>query len=82
MLGVIDDDDREASAPSRPTPQRLADLQKRLRYGFLMGLQTPDAVAERVARFVALTGDLDGLDRLYATFAAVTPADVQAAAER
>jgi predicted Zn-dependent peptidase len=47
-----------------------------------MGLQTPDDVAQRVAQFVALSGDLTGLDRLHATYAAITPADVQAAAER
>jgi predicted Zn-dependent peptidase len=47
-----------------------------------MGLQTPDAVASRVAQFIALSGDLKDLDRLYATYAAITPADVQTAAER
>ena len=47
-----------------------------------MGLQTPDSVAGRVAPFVALSGNLAGLDQLYATYAAITPADVQAAADR
>jgi zinc protease len=80
VLGVID----ETVAEFREMPpdaQRLADLKSRLKYGFLMGLQTPDAVASRVARFLAIDGDLSGLDRLYATFDEVTPADVQAAAE-
>jgi zinc protease len=81
VLGVIDETVATLRAEP-PDAQRLADLQKRLRYGFLMGLQTPDAVANRVAQFVALSGDLAGLDRLYATYAAITPADVQAAAER
>jgi zinc protease len=79
VLGVID----ATIARFRSTPPdaaKLADLQRRLRYGFLMGLQTPEAVASRVTPFVALGGDLTGLDRLYATFGAVTPADVQAAA--
>jgi predicted Zn-dependent peptidase len=47
-----------------------------------MGLQTPEEVASRVTQFIALSGDLAVLDRLYATFALVTPADVQAAAEQ
>jgi zinc protease len=81
VLGVIDETTRKFRAEP-PEAKRLADLQKRLRYGFLMGLQTPDAVASRVAQFIALSGDLKGLDRLYATYAAVTPADVQTAAER
>ena len=81
VLGVIDETIATfRSAP--PDAARLADLQRRLRYGFLMGLQTPDDVASRVAQFVALSGDLTGLDRLHATYAAVTPADVRTAAER
>jgi zinc protease len=81
VLGVIDETiARFRAAP--PEASRLTDLQRRLRYGFLMGLQTPDAVASRVAQFVALSGDLTGLDRLHATYAAITPADVQTAAER
>jgi len=81
VLGVID----ETVAKFRDAPPdagRLADLKRRLRYGFLMGLQTPEAVAGRVAQFVALSGDLSGLDRLYATYAAITPEDVHAAAEQ
>jgi zinc protease len=65
-----------------PDAGRLADLQRRLRYGFLMGLQTPDSVASRTAPFIALHGDLRGLDRLYETYAAITPADVHEAALR
>jgi zinc protease len=81
VLGVIDETIAQLRARP-PEAQRLADLQRRLRYGFLMGLETPDAVASRVAQFVALSGDLTNLDQLYATYAAVTPADVQAAAQR
>ena len=80
VIAAID----EAIAAYRDAPpdaERLAALQRRLRYGFLMGLQTPDAVAGRVAQFIAVGGDLKNIDTLYATYAAVTPADVQAAAE-
>jgi zinc protease len=81
VLGVIDATIAESHA-TEPDRQRLADLQRRLHYGFLMGLETPDSLAARVAPFIALHGDLRGLDRLYATYAAVTPADVHAAAQR
>jgi len=80
VLGVIDETIAQFRA-APPDSSRLSDLQKRLRYGFLMGLQTPDAVASRVAQFIALSGDLAGLDRLHATYAAITPADVQTAAQ-
>jgi zinc protease len=79
VLGVID----AAIAGVRAAPPdgaRLADLQRRLKYGFVMGLQTPDAVAQRLARFIALTGNLDGVRKLYTTYSAVTPEDVQRAA--
>ena len=79
VLGVID----AAIASVRAAPPdgaRLADLQRRLKYGFVMGLQTPDAVAQRLARFIALTGNLDGVRKLYTTYSAVTPEDVQRAA--
>jgi zinc protease len=79
VLGVIDATIAGArTAP--PDAARLADLQRRLKYGFIMGLQTPDAVAQRLARFIALTGNLDGVRKLYATYGAVTPDDVQRAA--
>jgi zinc protease len=81
VLGVIDESVAQYRS-KEPDARRLADLQRRLRYGFLMGLQTPDSVASRVAPFVALHGDLRGLDRLYATYAAITPADVHTAANR
>jgi zinc protease len=81
VLGVIDASIAKYRG-SEPDARRLADLQRRLHYGFLMGLQTPDSVASRVAPFVALHGDLRGLDRLYATYAEITPADVHAAANR
>jgi zinc protease len=81
VLGVIDETIAQFRAEP-PNAQRLAALQRRLRYGFLMGLTTPDSVAARVAQFIAVGGDLSGLDRLHATYAAITPADVRAAAER
>ncbi|HET7925064.1 MAG TPA: pitrilysin family protein [Rhodanobacteraceae bacterium] len=81
VLAVIDETTRKFRAEP-PDAARLADLQKRLRYGFLMGLQTPDDVASRVAMFIALSGNLKGLDQLYATYGAITPTDVQTAAER
>jgi zinc protease len=81
VLGVIDETVAQFRAEA-PDAKRLADLQRRLRYGFLMGLQTPDSVAGRVAPFIALHGGLSGLDRLYTTYASITPGDVQAAAER
>ncbi len=65
-----------------PDAQRLADLKSRIKYSFLMGLDTPDSVARSLSRFIALTGGIDQLDTFYASLDGVTPADIQAAARR
>ena len=59
---------------------RLEALKSRLRYGLLMGLETPDAVAGELARHVAIAGGLEGVERLYAAYARVTAEDVREAA--
>jgi zinc protease len=61
---------------NRVEDQKLADLKSRLKYGFLMGLETPDDVAGGLARFIALTGDIKAVDQLYATYDQVTPEDI------
>lgn len=61
---------------------RLRDLKRRNKYGFLMALDTPDAVAGRLARFVALTGDIAAVDALYAQMDTITPEDLMRAAKK
>ena len=81
VLGVIDATVAEyRSAPPMPRASRRSAA--RSKYGFLMSLQTPESVAARLAPFLALTGDLDGIDQLYATYAAITPAGRAGAAQR
>jgi zinc protease len=62
--------------------RRLNDLKKRQKYSFLMSLDTPDHLAGGVARFVAMTGGLDVIDRLYSKFETITPQDIMAAAQK
>ena len=59
---------------------KLEAVKRHHKYGFLMGLDSPDAVAGSVARFVALTGGIDVIDRLYGEMDKVTPQDVVRAA--
>ncbi len=58
----------------------LNNLKKRLRYSFLMRLDTPNRIAASLARFIAMTGKLESVDELYRTIQTVTPDDVRAAA--
>jgi zinc protease len=79
VLGEIDETiERYRAEP--PDAERLRDLKSRLKYQFLMGLDTPDAVASALARIVAITGGIDAVDELYRTYEGVGPEDVQAAA--
>jgi zinc protease len=61
---------------------RLRELKRRNKYSFVMALDTPDAVAARLARFVALSGDLAIVDKLYAQMDAITPEDIMRAAKK
>ncbi|MBL9201428.1 MAG: insulinase family protein [Opitutaceae bacterium] len=61
---------------------RLRDLKRRNKYSFLMALETPDAVAGALARFISLTGDIAVIDRLYAAAEAVTAEDIMRAARK
>ena len=81
---VLDDIDRTL-AELRQTPpdnERLAQLKRRYRYGFLMDLDTPDGVAGQLARPVAITGGIECVDRFYAAIERVTPEDVTRAARK
>ena len=63
-----------------PDAERLGDLQSRLKYDFLMNLDTPANVARRLVRLIAVTGGIEAIEELYRAYDQVTPADVQAAA--
>ena len=62
--------------------EQLEKIKKRVRYGFLMSLDTPDHIAGNLARFVALTGGIEELDTYYNNLQAVTAVDIQAAAQK
>ena len=61
---------------------KLQDLKKRLKYEFVMNLDTPEKVAGSLARYIALTGGIETVDQLYALYERVTPSDIQAAAKK
>jgi zinc protease len=65
-----------------PVLKDLDDLKRRSRYGFLMGMDTPDHVAGGLARHIALSGGIESVDALFAAMAQVTPEDIQAVARK
>ncbi|MBI4810042.1 MAG: insulinase family protein [Ignavibacteriales bacterium] len=62
--------------------KKLNDLKRRNKYGFLMGLDTPDHVAGGLARLAAITGGIDVVDQLYSQLEKITAQDVQNAAKK
>jgi zinc protease len=62
--------------------EELENMKKRTRYRYLMNLDTPGRVAGGLARLIALTGGIEAVDDLYATFATLTPEDIREAARR
>jgi zinc protease len=65
-----------------PEPGRVEAVKSHMRYDYLLGLDTAGAVADEVARFVGVAGDLGRVETLYRNLAAVTPEDVREAARR
>jgi zinc protease len=62
--------------------KKLNDLKRRNKYGFLMGLDTPDHVAGGLARLVAITGSIEVVDQLYKQLEKITADDLQSAAKK
>jgi zinc protease len=56
---------------------RLARTVSHLRNAFALRLSTPQQVATQISATLALTGDVQSINRLQAQYARVTPADVQ-----
>jgi zinc protease len=65
-----------------PDAARVDAVKSNMRYRYLLGLDTANAVADEVAAFVGVAGDLEQVEVLYRNLSAVTPEDVRAAAQR
>jgi zinc protease len=61
---------------------RLKDVQSHMKYQFAMGLDTAAGTAEALAHFIALTGDPNSVNQLYATYEKITPGVIRDVARR
>ena len=61
---------------------RLETVKRHNKYAFLMELDSAGGVAGALARPIALTGDIEAVERLYAAMDRVTASDVQRAAKK
>jgi zinc protease len=62
--------------------KELDAIKKRSRYEYLMDLDTPNNIAARLARIVALTGGIEAVDDMYKTMDTLTTEDIRDAARR
>lgn len=60
--------------------ERLKRIQSHLKYAFAGGLDTGGAAARQLAHYLALTGDPEAVNRIYARYETVTPDDVKSVA--
>lgn len=65
-----------------PDAAKVEAVKSNMRYRYLLGLDTASAVADEVAGFVGVAGDLNEIEVLYRNLSAVTPDDVREAARR
>ncbi|NGP53830.1 M16 family metallopeptidase [Thioalkalivibrio sp. XN8] len=63
-------------------PAELERIKKRMRYGFLAGLDNSVDIAGELAQVVQYDRTVETINQLYDSFAALEPADLQAAAGR
>ncbi len=63
-------------------PARLERIKSHLRYRFALSLDSPDAIARRVAHYLSLTGTHASINELFERYADVTAADVQRVARQ
>jgi zinc protease len=68
----------ELATRTAPTQARLDAVRSNLRYAFLAGLTTPDAVSQAISRFVAHTGNIACIDQWYTTLKLLKPDDIAA----
>lgn len=59
-------------------PQKqLDETRARLRYGFVLGMNSNDSIAATLAQFVALRRSPETIDKLFALYDSITPEDVR-----
>lgn len=63
-------------------PKLLEETKSNLKYGYAMGIDNPDAIANSVSHYIYLTGDPESLNRLHSLYDKVTIEDIKMAANK
>jgi zinc protease len=62
--------------------KKLDETRSRMRYGFSMAMNSNDAIAGTLARFISLKRSPDTVNKLFALYDSVTPEDIRTYAEK
>jgi len=62
--------------------KKLEDIKSHVRYAFAMQLNNPDNVAVTAASYIALTGNYESMNKIYALYDKVTAGDIMHAAQK
>jgi len=84
-VGYVESTITAALEDLKTTPiaaDRLAKVKSHMKYSFATRLDTAGSAAGSLAHFIALSGDPESVNRLYATYDRITPDDVRAAARK
>jgi zinc protease len=60
----------------------LERTKSNLKYGFAMGIDTPESIAQSLSHYIQLTGDPESINRLYALYDQVTAEDIKMVANK
>ncbi|WP_187263042.1 M16 family metallopeptidase [Pontibacter beigongshangensis] len=71
------------AAKTKPMDSRkIEETKSRIKYGFAMSMDSPDAIANALARFTWLTGDPESLNNTYSLYDSITAKDLMAVAKK
>jgi zinc protease len=68
---------------NEPVDQAKLDATRsRMKYGFALGMNSSEAIADALAPYISLRRTPETIDKLFALYGRITPADIQAAAAK
>ncbi|MFD2514385.1 M16 family metallopeptidase [Pontibacter locisalis] len=62
--------------------KKIEDTKSRIKYSFAMSQDSPDAIANSLARFIWLTGDPESINNIYSVFDTITAQDLMNVAKK
>jgi zinc protease len=62
--------------------KKIEETKSRIKYSFAMSMDSPDAIANSLARFIWLTGEPESLNNIYKVFDTVTSQDLMHVAKK